>query len=63
MNSKILKGIALILFGMLLCMGGAEINSTLLHSLGDFPFSLAGVILGVIGLVMVFQKNQNDTDK
>lgn len=63
MNSKILKGIALILFGMLLCLGGAEINRTLLHSLSDFSFSLAGVILGVIGIFMAFQKNQNDTDK
>lgn len=63
MNNKILKGIALILFGILLCIGGVEINSTILHSLNDFPFSLVGVISGIVGLVMVFQKAQNDVDK
>lgn len=63
MNNKILKGIALILFGILLCIGGVEINSTILHSLSDFPFSLVGVISGIVGLVIVFQKAQNDVDK
>lgn len=63
MNDKALKGIALILFGILLCIGGAEINSTILHSLSDFPFTLVGVLIGVIGLVLVFLKNQNDTEK
>ena len=38
MNNNALKGIALILFGILLCVGGTEINSTLLHSFSDFPF-------------------------
>lgn len=56
MDNKILKGIALILFGILLCIGGVEINSTILHSFSDFPFSLFGVTVGVIGLVMVFRK-------
>lgn len=60
MNNKELKGIALILFGILLCIGGAEINRTLLSSLSDFPFSLLGVIIGAVGLVMIFIK---DTDK
>lgn len=57
MDNKALKGIALILFGILLCIGGVEINSTILHSFSDFPFSLFGVIVGVIGLVMVFRKD------
>ena len=56
MDNKTLKGIALILFGILLCLGGAEINSTILHSFSDFPFSLLGIIIGVIGLAMVFRK-------
>lgn len=55
MNSKILKGIALILFGILLCLGG-EINQTILHSFGDFPFSILGVILGITGLFLVFSQ-------
>lgn len=60
MEPQILKGIALILFGILLCLGGAEINNTLLRSLSDFPFSVTGVIVGLIGLVMVFGKGAND---
>lgn len=63
MNSNILKGIALILFGILLCIGGVEINRTILHSFSDFPFVLVGVISGCIGLVMVFQNSQSDTDQ
>ena len=54
MNSKVSKGIALILFGILLCAGSEEINATLLFSFGDFPFSAIGVIVGAVGLYMVF---------
>lgn len=54
MNSKVSKGIALILFGILLCAGSEEINATILFSFGDFPFSAIGVIVGVVGLYMVF---------
>ena len=54
MKDKILKGIALILFGILLCIGDAELNRTVLHSWGDFPFSLIGVITGAWGLAMIF---------
>ena len=63
MDNKSLKGIALILFGILLCLGGAEINSTLLHSLSDFPFSLLGVIVGAVGLSMIFIKNTDKKDE
>ena len=54
MNSKVSKGIALILFGILLCAGSEEINTTILFSFGDFPFSAIGVIVGAVGLYMVF---------
>ena len=60
MENKNVKGIALILFGILLCIGGVEINRTILHSFSDFPFSMFGVMAGVAGLVIVFMKN---TDK
>lgn len=63
MDNKSLKGIALILFGILLCLGGAEINSTLLHSFSDFPFSLLGVIIGAVGLSMIFIKDTDKKDK
>ena len=54
MTSKVSKGIALILFGILLCAGSEEINATILFSFGDFPFSAIGVIVGAVGLYMVF---------
>ena len=54
MNSKVSKGIALILFGILLCAGSEEINATILFSFGDFPFAARGVIVGAVGLSMVF---------
>ena len=54
MNSKISKGIALILFGILLCAGSEEINGTILFRFGDFPFAAIGVIVGAVGLYMVF---------
>ena len=63
MNKMVLRGIALILFGILLCIGGAEINRTLLHSFSDFPFSLSGVIIGAVGLTMVFIKGTDKKDK
>ncbi|WP_456065212.1 hypothetical protein [Gemmiger sp.] len=54
MNNKVSKGIALLLFGILLCAGSEEINATILFSFGDFPFSAIGVIVGAVGLYMVF---------
>lgn len=56
MDNKELKGIALILFGILLCVASAEINSSILSSWSDIPFSLVGVVVGAGGLVMVFDK-------
>ncbi len=63
MGSKVQRGIALILFGILLCAGGSEINSTILHSLSDFPFSLSGVVIGTAGLVMAFSKDKDKKEK
>ena len=54
MNSKVSKGIALLLFGILLCAGSGEINTTILYNFGDFPFAAIGVIVGAVGLYMVF---------
>ena len=63
MNNKIAKGIALILFGILLCVAGADINKTLLTGFSDFPFSLVGIISGIAGLFMIFAKNKDAKDK
>ena len=46
MSSKVSKGIALLLFGILLCAGSGEINATILYNFGDFPFAAIGVIVG-----------------
>ena len=54
MNNKIAKGLALLLFGILLCAGSEEINATILYNFGDFPLAAIGVIVGAVGLYMVF---------
>ena len=54
MNEKTCKGIALLLFAILLSTAGPELNSTLLYSAVDLPFSLVGFIVGCFGLAMVF---------
>ena len=50
MSSKVSKGIALLLFGILLCAGSGEINTVILSAFSDFPFSTIGVIVGAVGL-------------
>ena len=60
--NKTLKGIALILFGILLCICSGEINNTVLHGFSYFPFSLIGLIVGVVGLVMIFKKDRDKKD-
>ena len=57
MNDRRLKGISVILFGILLSASGAEINRTVLASSSDFPFALIGIIVGIVGLIMVFKSN------
>ena len=59
MDNKLLKGISLILYGILLCSGGPEINSTLFSGFSEFPFSFMGVCIGTAGLIMVFAKTTN----
>ena len=54
MNEKTCKGIALLLFAILLCTAGPELNKTLLYSAVDLPVSLVGFIVGCFGLAMVF---------
>ena len=58
MSDSRLKGIAVILFGILLSASSAEMNQTVLGSFGDFPFALIGIIVGIVGLVMVFESNK-----
>ena len=58
MNDSRLKGIAVILFGILLSASSAEMNRTVLASFNDFPFAIIGIIVGIVGLVMVFKSNK-----
>lgn len=58
MNDNRLKGIADILFGILLSASGEEMNRTVLTSFSEFPFALIGIIVGIVGLIMVFKNNK-----
>ena len=58
-----LQGIALILFGILLCIGSGELNGTVFHGFSYIPFSVMGVILGIAGLVLVFVKSKDKSSE
>lgn len=55
---KQLQGIGLILFGILLCLGGDSINFAILTDIGYFPFVLLGVCIGIAGQVLLFIKGE-----
>ena len=58
-----IKGLALLLFGILLCLSGNELNQTIFASLSSLPFGLVGLVVGAYGLAMVFIRGKgNDTD-
>lgn len=59
---KLLQGIALILFGILLGVSEPNLNSTVLSDFADFPFALFGVAIGAAGLVLAFQKAKDRQD-
>lgn len=52
------KGIALILFGILLCLGGGELNEYFTSDISDIPFALCGVAVGIAGLVLALRKKR-----
>lgn len=52
-----LKGIALILFGILLCMGGGELNEYFTSDISDIPFALCGWLWGLPGWFWCFAKS------
>lgn len=63
MKNDNLKGFALILFGILLCLSSGELNNVVLIGFSYIPFSLLGVISGALGLVMIFGKHKNENDR
>jgi len=60
---KILKGIAFILFGILLCLGSGELNHVVLIGVSYIPFSLIGVVSGAVGLILIFVKSKDEKEK
>lgn len=54
-----LKGIALILFGILLCCAEEGLNNIILHNFSDVPFSIFGLLIGSVGLYFVFSSTQD----
>ena len=62
-DKKLLRGIALILFGILLCLAEEELNRELMRDLSYLPFALIGAIVGIAGLVMVFHEKKDEAGK
>jgi hypothetical protein len=60
---KQLQGIALILFGILLGVVDGTLNYTILHSVTDFPFALLGLVIGIVGLIFVFQNSDKGAER
>ncbi|MCD8056191.1 MAG: hypothetical protein LUE25_05720 [Clostridiales bacterium] len=58
-----LNGIALILFGILLCCAEEEINNIFLHSISYLPLSFVGFLIGSIGLFFVFKGSRESKNK
>lgn len=63
MDNKILKGLSLILFGILLCLGSGEMNNVVLLGFSYIPFPLFGFISGIIGLLLILGKDKNTENK
>lgn len=57
MPEKVYRGLALLLFGILLCIAEDSLNRVWLHPVAAFPFSLLGILLGAAGLFLVFRKS------
>ena len=58
MEDKI-KGIALLLFGILLSCAQDGLNDTIFVSMSDIPFAFVGLCVGIAGLCLVFGKSKD----
>lgn len=54
-----LQGISLILFGLLLGTAESDLNHFITRHVSAFPFTLAGLIIGIVGLVLVFKPEKH----
>ena len=53
-----LQGIALILFGILLGIAEGGLNSYLVHHFEAFPSAAVGLVIGLVGLILAFQREK-----
>ena len=58
MEDKI-KGIALLLFGILLSCAQDGLNDTIFASMSDIPYAFVGLCVGIAGLCLVFGKSKD----
>ena len=54
-----LQGIALILFGILLGIAEGDLNYYLTAHIGACPFAVTGLVIGLVGLVLVFKREKS----
>ena len=54
-----LRGIALVLFGILLCCAERELNRTIFAYMADVPVSFLGVLVGLAGLFFAFRNGES----
>lgn len=59
---KQLRGIAVILFGMLLCCAESGLNNTVFARTSDMPISAIGVIIGIAGLIIALTKETGSSE-
>ena len=53
-----LQGISLILFGILLGIAEGNLNYYIVKHINAIPFGIIGLILGAIGLILVFKREK-----
>lgn len=56
---KQVHGIALILFGILVSLASGSLDHYITHSV-TVPWVLIGLVIGIIGVVLVFSKPKDD---
>jgi drug/metabolite transporter (DMT)-like permease len=56
---KQLNGIALILFGILVSLASASLDYYITHSV-TVPWVMIGLVIGIIGVILVFLKPKDD---
>lgn len=58
MEDKI-KGITLLLFGILLSCAQDGLNDTIFASMSEIPFAFVGLCVGIAGLCLVFGQSKD----